>query len=125
MAESKRNIKISSPGQIGRYVIGLDVPAGDSIDQASIAISSNDPSKLYGENATVNDSTENIDGQDYVAGHAIICTVVALAEMEQRGRNDDPYVLLISYRTDGTDPDHDDLTFSKEVDVYPDGIPIP
>lgn len=125
MAESKRNIKISSPGQIGRYVVGLDVPLGDAIVEASIEITSNDPANLYGENATVNDSTENIDGQDYGAGHAIIFTVVALAGMEQRGRNDDPYKLLISYRTDATDPDHDDLTFSKEVDVYPEGIPIP
>lgn len=124
MAESKRNIKISSPGQIGRYVVGLDVPAGDAIVEASIAVTSNLPESLYGENATVNDSVETIDGESYAAGHAIICTIVAVEGMEQRSRNEEPYKLLISYRTDGTDPDHDDLTFSKEVDVYPEGIPI-
>lgn len=124
MAESKRNIKISSPGQIGRYVLGLDVPPGDSI-LAGATVTSNDPDNLYGQNVTVSDSTENIAGQDYVAGHALIFTIVALANMEQRGRNDDPYTLLVTYQTDGADPAEDDLTFSKEVDVYPAGIPIP
>lgn len=125
MAESARNLKISSPGQIGRVAVGLDVRSGESIVEASIAITSNNASNLYGENAVVNDDAEVIDQTSYVAGHAIIFTLVCEENLPQRTRNETPYYLKISYRTDGQDPAEDDLTYSKEVDVYPEGIPIP
>lgn len=125
MAESARNLKISSPGQVGRIAIGLDVRDGEAIDEASIVISSNEPALLYGANATINVDAETIKGQTYAAGHAIIFTMICVANVPQRTRNETPYVLQISYRTDGQDPAEDDLTYSKEVDVYPEGIPIP
>lgn len=125
MAESARNLKISSPGQIGRLAVGLDVRAGESIIEASIAVTSNNASNLYGENATVNTDVETIDETDYAAGHAIIFTLICEANLPQRTRNETPYFVKISYRTDGLDPAEDDLTYSKECDVYPEGIPIP
>lgn len=125
MAESARNLKISSPGQIGRLAVGLDVRSGESILEDSITITSNNASNLYGENAVVNDDAEVIDQTSYTAGHAIIFTLVCLENLPQRTRNETPYYLKISYRTDGQDPAEDDLTYSKEVDVYPEGIPIP
>lgn len=123
MAENKRNIKISSPGQIGRYIVGFDVPAGDSITSAQVT--STAPSDLTADNIEISNATENIDGDDYPAGHAVIFTIIAAANMEQRGRNDDPYFMLITYQTNGAEPAEDDLTFAKEIDVYPEGIPIP
>lgn len=123
MAENKRNIKISSPGQIGRYVMGFDVIPGDLITSAQVT--STAPAELSGANVTVSDATENVDGDDYPAGHAVIFTIIAVANMVQRTRNDDPFFILVTIQTNGAEPAEDDLTFAKEIDVYPQGIPVP
>lgn len=124
MAESSRNLKISSPGQIGRVAIGLDVRDGESVIDTGLNVTSNEPALIYGTNAEVSTASETINGAVYPPGHAIIFTLVCVANVPQRTRNETPYIVQISYRTDGLDPAEDDLTYAKEIDVYPLGIPI-
>lgn len=120
MARARR-LQISSPGRIPNVVVGLDIPSGDTIDPASITVTSTISDYLSGANAGVNGSTETVDEQDYIAGHAIVFDLVCLTGAPEFDENDPQYV-LIDYNT--VNADEQRLRYQKQIEVYP-YIPIP
>lgn len=117
MPVASDNLVISSPGRIPNYVIGFDVPSGDTIDPLTITIVASDAvlSYLSAANIGVNASTETIDGQTYAAGEAIVFDVVCLTGAPQYDP-DAPVYLLIDYNTLAADEQR--LRYKREVELY-------
>ncbi|MBA3481480.1 MAG: hypothetical protein H0T51_06670 [Pirellulales bacterium] len=117
MPVRSRNVVISSPGRIPNYVVGLDVPAGDTIDPNAITITASDAIADYvtAENIGVNVSTETIDGVDYAPGDAIVFDIACLAGAPAYD-DDAPVYLLIDYETIAADSQR--LRYKRQLEVY-------
>lgn len=125
MARSRsRNWMISSPGREPNLAIVFDLPSGAVIDLAEVTISSSIPTLLTGENAQLNTAVyTDENGADHAIGTVLIFDLVAAADIEQNHSEEvgwDPanaHRLYVRYKTDDQ-PDHQDLTYEKIVEVY-------
>lgn len=114
-------IEISTPGQIPRIQIGFDIPEGDAIDPALVAISSNHPS-LSGANIDVSEEARTIRGYEYPAGAVIEFTLVCAAGATPT-TNQSPAFVNVDYQTFG-DAVPEKLNWKKRVIIHDTRIPL-
>lgn len=108
-------IRISTPGRIPNITVGFDIPQGDVIDPATLDVSS-DHASLTGENLTVSEDDEEIDGETFPAGHCVIFDMEAAVDMPQG-------IYHIRLTLDTSSSDEMLMSWQKEVEVF-DFVPM-